>query len=649
MAITTTSIGINTGNVSTWTGIDVINQFEQAFSWLGWHGDTKTGLCVGISSISGGGTINGSSATYDDVEPISTTGIGTGASFLIRRNSSSGLVGEIYVNRPGYGYTGGETLVLPAASIGGSSNGATNLTLKVIVDGTIANSVGYAVTFTGLYSASGTDRNGVVSGANTTITIKEGDTLTFTNNQSSTNYRINILWRAVETTDANDLTRVFNVSGQENFNTAGGQTTWTPLPGQAGTYYVNSSFSGDFYGQFAPTIVVLPANPADITYTSVGSTTSFYSKKTLGGNDFGVLRHTIQSGKKYGDTYRSIHLRHNDNNNLYITSGSAYFPLFRSVNSFFSGGHGWGDRFSGTRLLDAPDRNIKTDGRCYQGDTNFYITSATYRPDSYFLTTGGNTQYQLNLNIFRSSLDPKFAVFSFKAPTKPSTHISGNTYGTFIFHNFTTDIWDLDDVFLGGLTQIFGNGNGSTGDPYISFRSHLVGSHEYRSAYTSYSPAKRTAEFGYAFQNTDDDDGFNVDSSTMAFADYVSITYPNAFNPSSNRIYYRNSNIPVRTIGGTNSTANSNERFGNSSISSDANFNAVIKGIPLNSTLVPCPYYIPDDFVLIDFDYGVPSANIQQGDTITISGSEVYTVITGSYNNTNTNRTRGMLFCARTV
>jgi len=63
--------------------------------------------------------------------------------------------------------------------------------------------------------------------------------------------------------------------------------------------------------------------------------------------------------------------------------------------------------------------------------------------------------------------------------------------------------------------------------------------------------------------------------------------------------------------------------------------------------MVPCPYYIPDDFVLIDFDYATPSTNIQQGDTITISGSEVYTVITGSYNQTT--RTRGILFCARTV
>ena len=57
--------------------------------------------------------------------------------------------------------------------------------------------------------------------------------------------------------------------------------------------------------------------------------------------------------------------------------------------------------------------------------------------------------------------------------------------------------------------------------------------------------------------------------------------------------------------------------------------------------------WLPDDFVFIDFNYGTPNANIQQGDTVTVSGSEIYTVITGSYNQTT--RTRGILFCARTT
>ena len=82
-------------------------------------------------------------------------------------------------------------------------------------------------------------------------------------------------------------------------------------------------------------------------------------------------------------------------------------------------------------------------------------------------------------------------------------------------------------------------------------------------------------------------------------------------------------------------------------VDDNANYGAVIKGIPLNTRLVPCPYYIPDDFALIQFDYASPDALIQMWDTVTVSGSEVYTVITASYNQTN--RTRGIAFCARTT
>ena len=77
-----------------------------------------------------------------------------------------------------------------------------------------------------------------------------------------------------------------------------------------------------------------------------------------------------------------------------------------------------------------------------------------------------------------------------------------------------------------------------------------------------------------------------------------------------------------------------------------ANYNAVIKGIPLCAKLYPVPYYMPDDFVMIQFDYA-PDQNIQQWDTIEVSGSEIYTVINGVYNQTT--RTNRILFCARTT
>jgi len=80
----------------------------------------------------------------------------------------------------------------------------------------------------------------------------------------------------------------------------------------------------------------------------------------------------------------------------------------------------------------------------------------------------------------------------------------------------------------------------------------------------------------------------------------------------------------------------------------ESNFNAIISGIPLNSTYVPVPYYLPDDFVLVQFENASPSLNVQQGDTLVVqSGVEEYVVIQGSYNQTV--KTRGILFCARIV
>ena len=78
-----------------------------------------------------------------------------------------------------------------------------------------------------------------------------------------------------------------------------------------------------------------------------------------------------------------------------------------------------------------------------------------------------------------------------------------------------------------------------------------------------------------------------------------------------------------------------------------ANYNAVVKGVPLNAMMVPSPYNMPEDFGLIDFIYDAPSVNIQQGDTITIDETEVWTVIHGVYNQTT--KTRGLLFVARKV
>lgn len=487
MAITTTTISKGPG----WARTDVILQLEEAFTWLGWHGETKSGIVTSITGYSGGGTVANSATDYYDVFQVSSTGIGTDASFWIGR--SSGNVNQVYINRPGYGYTDGEYVTLSTEDIGGSVNGALGMG----------------------------------------ITVK-------------------------------------------------------------------------------------------ISPVSYGSTNSFYDKNVTAGSaaPWGVLRHTIQPNKKFGDTYRGFQMI--SDTNLMFHVGSGFHP-WDDLNTSDMANY-YPNRFAGNYLFDVPYTPVQS---------NDYFDNTTNRWSYYAHTTysgeviAASTGYQLDLNIYRSSIDPKFVVFSYKHPTLSSTKLRDNTYFTFILHNHTSTLWDYDDVFLSGLTAVGPYSNDS--NPTLEFKTYTAG--EWYNYYGS-APSKRAAEFGYTPHS---DNGY-ITASKSTF--YRSTSYPQTTSQYDTNLYVRN-NVTTsnRGNGGYSGTTDY--------LPSSTNFNAVIKGIPINTNLIPCPYYLPDDFVLIDFDYAVPSANIQQGDTITIGGSEVYTVITGSYNQTT--RTRGILFCARTV
>jgi len=489
MAITTTTISKAAG----WARTDVVYQLEEAFTWLGWHGETQTGIVTGITAYSGGGTVGTSATDYYDVFTATTTGIGTGASFRVDR--SSGTVAAIYINRPGVGYTNSEYVTLSPVDIGGSGNGAVSIGITVLV-----SPVGY------------------------------------------------------------------------------------------------------------------------------GSTNIFYDKDVTSGSlyPWGVLRHTIQPNKKFGDTYRGFQVV--SDTNLLFHVGSGFHPWDGQNTS--DRGNGYPNRFAGNIDFEFSYTPVQSSSYFDKNQNRWGYNSQT--------TTSGETiaasrSYQLDLNVYKSGIDPKFAVLSYKHPTLSSTKLRDNTYLTFIFHNYTSAIWDYNDVFQSGLTFIipFYSDN----SPTLEFRTYVAGEN-----YTYYgsSPSNRAAEFGYC-----PFDGNYATTYKSTF--YRSTSYPQTTNAYDANIYLRN-NATTSNRGGGGYWDGTN--YANN-LPSSSNFNAVIKGIPIGANLIPVPYYLPDDFVLIDFDYGVPSANIQQGDTITISGGEVYTVITGSYNQAT--RTRGILFCARTV
>ena len=94
----------------------------------------------------------------------------------------------------------------------------------------------------------------------------------------------------------------------------------------------------------------------------------------------------------------------------------------------------------------------------------------------------------------------------------------------------------------------------------------------------------------------------------------------------------------------------------NYKVDAAANFHKPIKGLPISSNMFPCPYYLPDDFAMIQLAVTPGATVVKSGDTITVSGSEVYTVVecSGStnqtlYDNASVTVSTWICFCARTT
>ena len=348
---------------------------------------------------------------------------------------------------------------------------------------------------------------------------------------------------------------------------------------------------------------------------------------------WGVAKLVVDEAKEYGVTYRSFQMASDTEMEMNVGSSFDVFENQYQRDNESS----YGPRFSGNLGLDWPvlptSQGLRFDSALNTLGSNWYGCWGNNSTGKEIIAS--SRSYQLDLNIFRSGLDPKFVVWSYRQPTLSSTKLRDNTFLTYILHNYTGDLWDLDDQFLGGVTTIHPSGDDTT--PHLDFRTYPCGTIRKLS---SVYPSKRSAEAGYM-------SWASGEYGDMAHSGYMNTVYKSTncqaeYNNNYAGIYVRNNaqDDPYvnRSDGGWNLSDN---------LPDSTNYNAVVKGIPLQAGFIPTPYYMPDDFVLIDFYHNAPSANIQQYDTVTISGSEVYTVIQGSYDQTGS--TDGILFCARTT
>ena len=359
--------------------------------------------------------------------------------------------------------------------------------------------------------------------------------------------------------------------------------------------------------------------------TTFGSATTYFDKDTTGDYPWGVARRVIESSKTYGDTYTGFQAY--STTQLNVFDGSSFHP--ENTDDTADDKHGYGNSFRGDRLLDFGSQSAENNFYYTQLRTNDSDGPDLSRMGSH-ITVSGGTDKALNLNTYKSALDTNFVVFSYNQPTRSSASISDNTYSTFFLHNFTSSLWDYDYLYLGGFTEIVASDSGTNNSyPRLTFKTY----------WGNNGQGKRAAMWGYSLNNQ---------------TSYVDVDYLTPFSPSHTETYHdvafyaRTENT---SGGGYNATAaRTRDRTGRSSLNPAVYYNAVIKGVPLNAKLAPAPYYIPDDFVIINFEFHTTDTNFQQGDTITVSGSEVYTIITASYDyDPELGMTRGIAFCGRTT
>ena len=358
---------------------------------------------------------------------------------------------------------------------------------------------------------------------------------------------------------------------------------------------------------------------ASIKTTTLGGGSNFYQKSGVGA--FAVLNVENDATKKYGNTFYSLFLEGSSSSTweLYIQCGNGWEFLNRRGTSSTSITtiNEWG-AFTGYRGLDKQEYDYMT-------------TSSTYLTLS---TNSTPTAYPMQIRTFRaqSPQDTDFAVIQFTQTINEKVE----PYATFNFHvgdGYGNGVFDLDEVFLAAYTEYE-----TFPTQGLRISTYMPG---YKSgAYSYHSPAKepvnnysqaRSAYYGY--MRGDNNYPYYVQD------DYYNNIEEGPGNAAS--VYYRNSTY---------------DKYDNIAMDSGADYYKPIKTIPISLRMIPCPYYIPDDFVLLQVATTPGLTEFRPGDTVTVSGSEIYEVIQASYqtqqdglDGVSNNSSEGMLFLARTT
>ena len=360
-----------------------------------------------------------------------------------------------------------------------------------------------------------------------------------------------------------------------------------------------------------------------VRITNLGGGSNFYQRAD--NSQWAILKNVNDASKTYGTTFYSFGIDTYTNNKLIFNSGSGYKWL-NKIGVRSSNGTDAGD-FAGLQGLD------------YQNGYDYPITSTNSSfwdfPTVSYCSSGTPTAYPLEIRVYRAQApqDTDFAIIQFCQTINTVVQ----SYGAFtVYHGatFGSNVFDYDYVFNGSM-MTYSSGTRSiklqhtTCSPHYTYSSSDQGTNS--EPVSQYSIA-REAFYGYLR----DPDNAQV----YTTSEYVCNIETEGGITADMYLYYRNSAY---------------DQYLGNSVDSAANYYKPFKGLPINERMVPCPYYLPDDFVMLQVSTTPGLTQFRTGDTVTVGGSETYEIIKASYqtqqnglDGIDNNSSIGMLFMART-
>jgi len=368
-----------------------------------------------------------------------------------------------------------------------------------------------------------------------------------------------------------------------------------------------------------------------LVMTNYGAGSTFYQKSATG--DYAVLKLVHDASKEWGTTYWVFAPHQTNTAQIQIFSGT----YWETQNC-------WGT----SATPDNTSRNDQ-DWKGFYGFMDGILGASTterqfvnpYYNQYYYLrsyATGSQpTDYRLRLKYWRaqSPQDDSFAMIQFY-------QIINDINTEYFTFSLPADTWgvtspgvDLDHLYHGHIVEYKGADSGGQNYQRAVDIRFSIPMYQYYTTHAGNEPQNAST--------------LTMDSSYGYLRNPGTYNYPEKKDRYTSNIYTDN---PVDEQEVVQYYRNADYDGTNSAV----DFYRPIKGIPLLNTFAPCPYYLPDDFVMIQIGSAPGLTTFKTGDTITISNSEKYEIIVAGVNNSvegldgvSSGSSIGMCLCARIV